>query len=140
MLALRPVDLPDTSVYIKCVVRVAIVGSRNYKDLSEVREYVLSLPQGTVIITGGANGVDSVAAAAAEDAGLKVVVHAAEWALYGKAAGPIRNRKIVEDCDKLVAFWDDESPGTKNSISLASKAGKLEKVFRCNKPRQGTLF
>ncbi len=41
--------------------RVAIVGSRAHPNLDLVREYVRSLPPGTVVISGGAAGVDSVA-------------------------------------------------------------------------------
>lgn len=40
------------------------------------------------------------------------------------AAAYFRNGWIVEDCDRLVAFWDGESRGTKVAISLALAAGK----------------
>jgi len=69
-----------------------------------------------------------------------MVVHLADWEAFGKAAGQIRNQKVVDDCEKLVAFWDGVSPGTKGAISMASKAGKLEKVFREKNPNQGSLF
>jgi len=121
-------------------VRVAIVGSRDYTDLKQVMDYVDSLPNDTVVITGGARGVDDAAESAARARGLTVVVHEAEWSKHGRAAGPIRNRAIVEDCDRLVAFWDEVTPGTKDAISQASKAGKLEQVFRCGNPKQGRLF
>lgn len=120
--------------------RIAIVGSRDYLNLDEVRDYVNSLPDDTIIITGGAKGVDKAAELAACARGLTVVIHEAEWNKHGKAAGPIRNTVIVNDCDKLVAFWDEQTPGTKDSISKAAKAGKLEQVFRCGNPRQGSLF
>lgn len=120
--------------------RVAIVGSRGYLDLDSVVSFVDSLPVDTVVITGGARGVDSVAEAAARKRGLEVVVHLADWAQYGKAAGQIRNQKVADDCDRMVAFWDGTSPGTKGAISIASKAGKLEKVFRDRNPSQGSLF
>ena len=120
--------------------RIAIVGSREYPNLAEVRDYVMSLPDDTVVITGGARGVDQMAEDTARARGLKVVVHRAEWDKHGKAAGPIRNRLVVEDCDRLVAFWDEVTPGTKNAISQASKAGKLERVFRSGNPKQGSLF
>lgn len=120
--------------------KVAIVGSREYADLNEVVKYVSSLPPDTIIVTGGAKGVDQAAEAAARSHGLKVIVHLAKWDVYGKSAGHIRNRTIVDDCDRLVAFWDGTSPGTKGGISLASKAGKLEKVFRDKNSKQGSLF
>jgi len=120
--------------------RVAIVGSRGYSDLNAVIEYVNTLPAGTVVISGGARGVDLTAENAARSRGLEVVVHYADWDTLGRSAGHIRNQKIVDDCDKLVAFWDGVSPGTKGTISLASKAGKLDKVFREKNPNQGSLF
>lgn len=120
--------------------RVAIVGSREYAPLSDVIEYVRSLPEGTVIVTGGARGVDQAAETEARARGLEVVVHEAEWNKYGRSAGMIRNRVVVEDCDKLTAFWDQVSPGTKGVMSMASKAGKLDKVFRCGNPKQLSLL
>ena len=120
--------------------RVAIVGSREYLDLASVKNYVASLPPDTVVITGGARGVDTIAEQTARTCGLDVVVHPANWTLHGKAAGQIRNQIVVDDCDRLVAFWDGTSPGTKGAISLASKAGKLDKVFRDKNPTQGSLF
>lgn len=120
--------------------RVAIVGSRGYSNLNAVIEYVAQLPTDTVVITGGARGVDLTAEVAARKRGLAVVVHLADWATYGKAAGQIRNQTVVDDCDKLVAFWDGTSPGTKGAISAASKASKLDKVFRDKNPTQGSLF
>ncbi|MHC4835413.1 MAG: SLOG family protein [Planctomycetota bacterium] len=120
--------------------RVAIVGSRGYEPLSDVIEYVRSLPLDTVIITGGAQGVDKTAEIEARARGMEVVIHEAQWNLHGRSAGMIRNRLVVDDCDKLAAFWDQESPGTKGVMSMASKAGKLDKVSRCGNPRQGSLF
>jgi hypothetical protein len=120
--------------------RVAIVGSRGYLDLDSVVSYVADLPADTVVITGGAKGVDEAAEKAARKRGLDVVVHYANWNLYGKAAGQIRNQVVVDDCDRLVAFWDGTSPGTRGAISAASKAGKLEKVYRDRNPSQGSLF
>ena len=99
-----------------------------------------SLPLDTVIITGGAKGVDRAAEVEARARGMEVVIHEAEWNVYGRSAGMVRNRTVVDDCDKLAAFWDQESPGTKGVMSMASKAGKLDKVSRCGNPRQGSLF
>lgn len=120
--------------------RIGIVGSRDYPDLDEVREYVRSLSMDTVVVTGGAPGVDTVAEEEARLLGLKVVVHRAQWDKYGRRAGMLRNKVLVDDCDKVVAFWNEVSTGTKNTISVASKAGKLLRVFRVNKSKQTELF
>lgn len=45
----------------------------------------------------------------------------AHWKKYGKQAGPIRNREIVSQIDRLVAFWDGHSPGTRDCIDQAMK-------------------
>ena len=102
--------------------KVAIVGSRNYHDLDKVTAYVKDLPQGTVIVSGGARGVDSRAARAAREAGLEVVEHIPDWS-QGKGAGFTRNSAIVADADAMVAFWDGNSHGTRDSINKARRRG-----------------
>jgi hypothetical protein len=109
--------------------RVAVVGSRDYPDWRQVREYVESLPAGTVVVSGGARGVDAIAEKAARLAGLAVDVYPADWQTYGMAAGMIRNRQIVKNCHRVVAFWDGKSKGTKNTIDLAVAMGKPVTVF-----------
>lgn len=109
--------------------RVAIVGSREYPDMEEVRRFVRLLPEGTVVVTGGAEGVDNEAITAAHEVFLSVEIHWPDWNTHGKAAGPLRNTTIVKDCDKLVAFWNGYSSGTSDVIEKARRAGKLDKVF-----------
>lgn len=43
---------------------------------------------------------------------------------YGRAAPIIRNRRIVEYADRVIAFWDGKSKGTKMVIEYAEKVGK----------------
>lgn len=104
--------------------RVAIIGSRSYPDLAAVREYVRGLPAGASVISGGAWGVDDVAVTEARLRGLIVDVHLPRWDLHGKRAGAIRNQRIVDACDRIVAFWDGISKGTKIAIDMAKRAGK----------------
>jgi CTP:molybdopterin cytidylyltransferase MocA len=110
-------------------VRVAIVGSRNFGLLELVGEYVCSLPIDTVVITGGARGVDRYAENTARAREMRVEIFPADWTRYGKSAGFRRNVQMVERADKVVAFWDGKSPGTKHSIELARIAGKLDQLF-----------
>lgn len=54
----------------------------------------------------------------------------ADWEAHGKRAGFIRNQQIVNYADRVVAFWDGESKGTKSTIDMALKAKKrLDVVF-----------
>lgn len=95
---------------------IAVVGSRDYDRLETVHDQVASLPDGVIVVTGGARGVDAVAEDAAREAGLDVRVMNANWSKYRKAAGPIRNKKLVTKADKALVFWDGESPGARNAL------------------------
>jgi hypothetical protein len=90
---------------------------------------ILELTPGTVVVSGGAVGVDSMARCAAICFGLEVVVHEADWKNIGKSAGPRRNSRIVNDCDRVIAFWDGRSRGTLDTIEKACRAGKPVKLI-----------
>ncbi len=120
--------------------KVAIIGSRNYEAIGAIRGYVLSLPADTIVISGGASGVDRIAATAALARGLKVwefkvdTIGLPEFGTEGsKREFGIRafqrNQKIVDKADRVVAFWDGISRGTLDTITRARRAGKLALVF-----------
>ena len=106
------------------MVRVAIVGSREYPDWHQVYQYVETLPADAVVISGGARGVDRVAVEYARRRRLITEVYPADWETHGKSAGFIRNQTIVERADQIVAFWDGTSKGTADTIRRARAAGK----------------
>ena len=70
-------------------------------------------------------GQSPIAETAATAHGLTVIIHHPDWETHGRKAGPLRNSKIVEDSDKVVAFWDGHSRGTQDTINKARRAGKL---------------
>lgn len=109
--------------------KIAIVGSRDYPNMEKVIEYVKGLDKDTVVVSGGARGVDTTAVLAAKNFGLKFEEYPADWGKYGLRAGYIRNTTIVEESDKVVAFWDGHSKGTKDTIDKAKEVGKLVAVF-----------
>lgn len=77
----------------------------------------------TAIIHGGARGADEGAGQWAESEGIKPTVYKANWKKHGKAAGPIRNRKMIDEGkpDIVVAF--PGGAGTKNMVEQAESAG-----------------
>ena len=105
---------------------VAVVGSRDFPDLERVRNTVMRFVPGTVVVSGGARGVDSEAESAARKRGLRVlsfpVGRCRSRAEFARLAFE-RNRKIVAVADGLWAFWDGASRGTKNTMELARKKG-----------------
>lgn len=109
--------------------KIAIVGSRDFHPQVWVRDFVDGLPKDTIVISGGARGVDQVAVARAEWRGLDVRVYKALWWMHGKAAGHMRNTEIVNEADELVAFWDGVSRGTLDSIRKARARGIPMRVY-----------
>ncbi len=119
--------------------KVAIVGSRTWPDAERIRRYVWSLPMDTIVVTGGAKGVDSIAEATATERGLGVTVHRPDYSKGGRAAPLARNSLIVADADRVVAFWDGQSRGTADTIGKAEKAGVELEVYRLRQePDPGT--
>jgi hypothetical protein len=77
----------------------------------------------SVIIHGGAKGVDTIAGKVGIYLGIEVIVFPAEWHIYGKAAGAIRNLQMIEEGkpDFILAFHKNinDSKGTKHMINQA---------------------
>ena len=109
--------------------KVAIVGTRTYPDLEQVREYVRQLSPDDIVISGGAKGVDETAEDEARKLGMEVISLSPEWNKYGKRAGLMRNDLIVAMADCVVAFWDGVSRGTKYTIDKAKEKNMIVQVF-----------
>ena len=101
--------------------KVAIIGSRG----AEVYDFEKYLPvECKEIVSGGAKGIDSCAAEYARRKGLVLVEFFPEYDLYGRGAPIVRNKKIVDYSDMVIAFWDGKSRGTKSVIDYCGKIGK----------------
>ena len=92
---------------------LAFVGSRDwfnrdkiYEVMSKKKELAAKLGEDLTIVSGGAQGADSLSESVAKELGINVIVYNAQWKQYGKAAGPIRNQRILDDGrpDMVVAF------------------------------------
>lgn len=101
--------------------RVGIIGSRSFNDYEMFKSSLKDLNI-SKIISGGARGADKFAERYAAEFCIPITVHKPDWSI-GKIASFIRNKKIVEDSDYIVAFWDGESKGTKMTIDIATSLG-----------------
>ena len=104
------------------VKRIAVIGSRDFDDYSRLVA-VLEPHLPAVLVSGGAKGADALAERLARERGLTIDVIPADWQRYGRGAGPVRNRQIVESADLVVAFWDGKSRGTRSALIHADKVG-----------------
>ena len=90
--------------------KVAVIGSRGIK-LDNLGDY---LPDDlTEIVSGGAKGVDTTAREYATENGIKLTEFLPKYSRYKRGAPLKRNIQIAEYADKVLAFWDGKSRGTK---------------------------
>lgn len=104
--------------------KLAIVGSRSFNDYTKLCETLNGFTDITEIISGGAKGADTLAERWAKENNLKLTIFYPDWNKYGKSAGMIRNKSIIDSANEVVAFWDGISRGTENSIQRARSSGK----------------
>lgn len=85
----------------------------------------LGLMSEDTVIQGGARGIDTLAKTAARETGCQTATFPAEWDVYGKAAGSVRNQKMLDEGkpDLVMAFPAQGSVGTYDMIRRAKKAG-----------------
>lgn len=97
--------------------KVIIAGSRTFWDETLVAQVLGQDHQRiTQILHGGAQGADRCGFRWAWRHHVPSRCFRADWARYGKAAGPRRNAQLAQAGDVLVAFWDGQSPGTRDMI------------------------
>ncbi len=104
--------------------RVAVIGSRREENgLSAlIRDHLP--PYTTEIVSGGAKGVDQIAKAVAKELGIPFTEFLPDYETYGKRAPLVRNDRIVEYADMVLALWDGESRGTQYVIGECLNRGK----------------
>ncbi len=115
-------------------ITLGIAGSRKYcnYEVFETRLNKLVATHGWTIVSivsGGAQGVDTMAERYAKEHKIKMQVLPANWQKHGKSAGYIRNVDIVKLSDVVVAFPMGDSKGTRHTINIAMKEKKLVYMF-----------
>lgn len=106
--------------------RVLVCGGRMYSDVAEVKRVLDHLyPYMSLLITGAARGADMLASDWQRKNSYqpKYIEYQAEWDRFGYAAGPIRNKKMLDvgKPDMVVRFPGGR--GTANMAKIAKEAG-----------------
>lgn len=106
--------------------KIAVIGSRNLM-VNDLGKY---LPNDvTEIVSGGARGIDTCAREYANAKGLKLTEFLPDYKMYGRGAPLKRNLQIIDYADKVLAFWDGQSRGTKFVIEHCKAQNKPVRVF-----------
>ena len=103
--------------------KLLVCGGRNFAEYEYLEKTLDSIREefnvGTVI-HGNARGADRLAGEWAKLRGLKVISVDANWKEYGRAAGAIRNKEMIDmRPDLVVAFSGGK--GTLNMMNLTLK-------------------
>jgi len=129
---------PPICIWCEPPTTVAFTGSRSWSDKEMVRDVLMQLPVDKTIIIHGAcpTGLDAIVDRMARAMGFRVVPFHADWRQHGRAAGPIRNGRMLRAFDAnrepipdiprssvVYAFPHGDSRGTADCISKAEALG-----------------
>lgn len=105
--------------------RILVCGGRNFRDkkllFDTLDTYIDKI---TLLVYGCAWGADWLAGEWAKQNNIPRDRYDAEWTLYGKPAGNIRNQRMLDEGkpDLVIAF-PTGGPGTKDMMDITEEAG-----------------
>jgi len=112
--------------------RVAIIGSRALNNSEEYwyEKICEKIPLNcTEIVSGGAEGIDTLARRYAKEHKLLFKEFPPEYGRYGTPAPFVRNTRIAEYAHMVIAFWDGKSQGTADTVMKCYQLNKPVEIF-----------
>ncbi len=101
--------------------KLLIVGSRSITDF-ELSPYIAA--DVDTVISGGANGIDSLAEQHADLHRLSKYIIRPRYDLYRRAAPLKRNEEMVDIADAVLVVWDGSSKGAQYTLKYAKSKNK----------------
>lgn len=120
------------------IIKVIVAGTRTFNDYELLKaELNIRIVPGAFnrtveIVSGCANGADTLGEKYANEYGFLIKKFPADWDKYGKKAGYIRNNKMAKYATHCVVFWDGKSKGTEMMIKLAKENGLITQAVIYN--------
>jgi hypothetical protein len=122
---------------------ISITGSRSIQDYEWFKnklnlilkniDVLKKENEPTSFISGGAKGVDYLIKQYCIDNSYFLQELLPDWNKYGRSAGVIRNKKIIDISDINLIFWDGISKGSKFNIDYCRKNNKNYRIIRYEK-------
>ncbi len=110
--------------------KLAVIGTRQFTDYSQLKSILDPISGISVIISGGAPGTDALARKYAHQHNIKFLEFPPDYKKYGNEAKHIRDRLIVKHCDRVIAFWDGKCEGTKYTMDYARQQDKSVTIIK----------
>ena len=114
------------------ILHILVCGGRHFSDYDLLQTTIDNVVAKSgcndiEIVSGHCVGTDRLGEFYAERHNAKLKIFPAEWKKYGKCAGPIRNKQMIDyisvfEHKIVIAFTSANTKGTKNTIELAMKA------------------
>ena len=104
--------------------KIAVIGSKEFSNYNLLKSILDKEKEIEQIISGGAEGADTLAQKYAHENNIKFLEFAPNYEENGNEAKHIRDRLIVENCDKVIAFYDEKCEGTKYTMDHARQMHK----------------
>jgi len=115
------------------MIYIGMVGSRerdSEEDYMLVRRHIIEYKVKFIsitIVSGGADGIDSIARRVADDLGIPIIEHLPKYEEYSEKGNDIysdRNKLIAIDSKYLNAYHINMSGGTMNTVRQFKELGK----------------
>lgn len=112
-------------------IKLIVAGSRNFTDyplLQKTLEAYLLLhkEEDIEIVSGTCRGADLLGEYFAKENNLNIKRFPANWDMYGKSAGFIRNKEMGQYSDYAIIFCVDNSQGSINMFNIMTKLNKRD--------------
>ena len=101
--------------------KLLVVGSRSITGF-DLSPYITD--DVDTVISGGAEGIDSLAEQYADLHRLSKYILRPRYDLYGRAAPLKRNEQMIDMADAVLVIWDGKSKGTQYTIRYTKKINK----------------
>jgi len=112
--------------------RVLVCGGREFFDRELLHKILVDFidEKDFNIISGGATGADTLAVKWAQAHNVPFKVFPADWKSDGRAAGPIRNKRMLEEGSPDIVIAFPGGKGTQNMIRQARNARVKVRVIQ----------